>query len=118
MARQIVHHFAAAGGVADVYSILQVQMCGQSCEVVGIMIHVVAVGRLGRAAMTAPVMGDHTKTLAEEEEHLGVPIVCRERPSVTKHDGLSLAPVLVVNLRSIFRGDRTHDTLLFVVLVT
>src|SRR5919106_6712801 len=90
--------------------ILQIQMCGQSCQVVGIMVHVVAFAGLGRAAMTAPVVGDHTKTLAEEEEHLSVPIVRRERPAVTEHDRLTFTPVLVVDLRSVFGCDRTHTS--------
>jgi hypothetical protein len=32
------------------HRILQVEMCGQSCQVIGIMVHVVAVARLARPA--------------------------------------------------------------------
>ena len=45
--------------------------------------------------MAAPVVGDHAVALAEEEQHLRVPIIGRQRPAVAKHDGLTFAPVLV-----------------------
>ena len=48
--------------------------------------------------MAAPVMGDHGKPLTEEKQHLRVPIVRRERPTMAEHDGLTRAPVLVENL--------------------
>ena len=56
--RQIVHHLAAAGGMADMHRILQIEMRGQRRQVVGIVIHVMAIAGLGGAAMAAPVMGD------------------------------------------------------------
>ena len=42
----VVHHFAAARRMADVYCILQVEMRGERRQVVGVVIHVVAVGGL------------------------------------------------------------------------
>ena len=39
-----MHHLAAAGGMADMDGVLQVEMRGDGREIVGIMIHVVAVG--------------------------------------------------------------------------
>ena len=41
--RQITHHLAAAGGMADVDGVLQIEMRRHGRKVVGIMIHVVAV---------------------------------------------------------------------------
>ena len=58
MARDVVHDLAAAGGMADVDGVLEVEMRGQRREIVGVVIHVVAVADLARAAMAAPVMGD------------------------------------------------------------
>ena len=55
---EVVHDLAAAGRMADMDGILQVEMRGHRREVVGIMIHVVAVADLAGAAMAAPVMGD------------------------------------------------------------
>ena len=61
MTRQIAHDLAAAGGVADVNGVLEIEMRGDSREIVGVMIHVVTVGGLRRAAVAAPVVGDDAK---------------------------------------------------------
>ena len=58
--------------------------------------------------MAAPVVSDHAEALAEEEQHLRVPIIGRHRPAVAKHDGLTSAPVLIENLNAVF-GDRLHS---------
>ena len=49
-------------------------------QVIGIMVHVVAVALLARPAVATPVMRDHTMAVAQEEQHLSVPIV-RRKPS-------------------------------------
>ena len=72
------------------------------------MIHVMAAAGLGGVAMAAPVVGDHAEALAEEEQHLRVPIIGRQRPAMAKHDGLTFAPVLVEDLNAVFGGDRVH----------
>src|SRR5208337_1172455 len=87
-------------------------MIGQRRQVVGIVIHVMAAAGLAGAPMAAAVMGDHAKTLAEEEEHLRVPIVRRERPAMAEHDGLTRAPVLVEDLDAVRGGDRRHVPIL------
>ena len=61
--------------MADVDGVLQIKMRRQGREIVGIMIHVVAVGDLGGAAVTAAVMGDDAIALIEKEQHLGVPVI-------------------------------------------
>ena len=96
---QVVHHLAAAGRMADVNGVLQIEMRRHRREVVGIVIHVVAVAGLGGSAMAAAVMGDDAIAVIEEEQHLRVPVVGRQRPAVAEHDGLTLAPVLVEDLR-------------------
>ena len=82
MASQIARDFATAGGVTDVNGILEVQMRGQRREVIGIVIHVVSVARLGRPPMAAPVVGDHTKAVTDEKHQLRIPVVSRERPAM------------------------------------
>jgi hypothetical protein len=72
------------------------------------MIHVMAVAGLGGAAMATPIVGDHAETMAEEEQHLRVPIIGRQRPAVAKHDRLTFTPVLVEDLNAVFAGDRAH----------
>jgi hypothetical protein len=46
MPSQIVRHLAAAGGVADVDGVFQIEMRRQGRKVVCIVIHVMAVARL------------------------------------------------------------------------
>jgi hypothetical protein len=46
-----MRHLAAAGGMTNMHGVLQIKMRGQSRKVVGIVIHVVAVARLGGPAM-------------------------------------------------------------------
>src|SRR6476646_5951110 len=72
------------------------------------MIHVMAATGLGGAAMAAPVVGYDAIALLEEEKHLRVPIIGRQRPAVAEHDGLTFAPVLVEDLNAVFGGDRGH----------
>src|SRR6476646_2229793 len=76
------------------------------------MIHVMAIARLGGSAVAATVVGDHAIALIEEEQHLRVPVVGRQRPAMAEHDGLTFAPVLVENLNAVFRFDTPHVTLL------
>ena len=90
------------------HGVPQIQMLDHRREVVGIVIYVMAVAGLGGAAVAAPVMGDHAEALAEEEEHLWVPVVRREGPAMAEHDGLTGAPVLVVDLEAVPGGDRRH----------
>src|SRR5712691_6210001 len=72
------------------------------------MIHVMVATGLGGTAMSAPVVGYDAIAVLEEEQHLRVPIIGRQRPAVAKHDGLTFAPVLVVDLRPIFRRNCRH----------
>src|SRR5271165_6978274 len=72
------------------------------------MIHVMAAARLGRPAMAAPIMCDHAEAMAQEEQHLRIPIVRRERPAVAEYDRLPAAPILVENLGPVPRCDRRH----------
>ena len=59
------------------------------------MVHVVSVSDLGRTTVSASVCGDHPVTVLQEEQHLGVPVVGRERPAMAEHDRLSRPPILV-----------------------
>src|SRR3954451_11308385 len=55
-------------------------------------------------------MGDDPVTVVQEEQHLGVPVVSREGPTVAEHDRLTRAPILVVNLCAVGDGDDPHAT--------
>src|SRR6185437_9277409 len=83
-------------------------MFGQRREIVGVVIEVVPIGYLSRAAMAAPVMSNDAEAMPEEEHHLVVPVVGRQRPAVAEHDRLPRAPVLVEDLYAVLGGDRRH----------
>src|ERR1700730_9936683 len=98
MPSQIMGHLAAAGGMTNVHGLLQIKMRGQSREIGGIGIHVMTVARLGGATMASPIMDDDAIDLFEEDKHTRVPVVGRQRPAVAKHDRLSFAPVLIIDV--------------------
>ena len=74
--------------MADVDGVVEIEMGSQRGEVVGVMVHVVAVAGLGRASVPSPVVSDDAVAMLEEEQHLGVPIVAREGPAVAENDRL------------------------------
>jgi hypothetical protein len=110
MAGDVAGDFAAAGGVADVDRILQVEMFGNSESVCSVVIHVVAVADLGGAAVAAAVVRNDTKALGEEEQHLGVPVIAGQGPAMVEHDGLGRlgAPILEEDFNAVGGSDRTH----------
>jgi len=77
MAGNVAHDLAAAGGMADMHGVLEVEMRRQRGEIVGIVIHVVAVRDLARAAVAAPVVRDDAKAATVEEQHLRIPVIGR-----------------------------------------
>src|ERR1700722_20283030 len=103
---------AATGGMADVDGVREIEMRRQRREVVGIVVHVVAVAGLGGSPVAPPVVSDDAIDVKDEEHNLGVPVIGRDRPSVAEHDGLAASPVLVEDLRAIGGGDRAHEELL------
>src|SRR5437762_13182924 len=98
MTGEIMHHLAAAGRMADVNRIFQVEMIGDRFQIVGIVVHVVSAASLSRATMSAPIIRNDAEAFAEEKKHLRVPIISRERPAVTEDNGLSAAPVLIIDV--------------------
>ena len=55
--------------------VLEAEMRRDRGEVVGVVVHVVALADLRRAAVAAAVVGDDAVAPAEEEQHLRVPVV-------------------------------------------
>ena len=66
MPGEVVRHLAAASRVADMNDILQVEMLGHRREIVGVVVHVVAVARLSGPAMAAAIMGDDAIAVARK----------------------------------------------------
>src|SRR5207302_8396229 len=95
---QIMRHLAAAGGMTNVHGVLQIKMRRQSRQVVGIVVHVMAVARLGGPDVASSVMGDDAIAVFEEEQHLRVPVIGRQRPAVAENDRLTFAPVFIMDV--------------------
>src|SRR5437660_2613010 len=98
MLSQIMRHLAATGGMTNVHGVFQIKMRSQSRKVCGVVIHVVAVTRLGGSAVASSVMSDDAIAVGEEEKHLRIPVIGRQRPTMAEYDGLSLTPVLVIDI--------------------
>src|SRR5881296_3009613 len=84
--------------MADVNRILQVKMIGDGLQIIGVVVHVVSVAGLSRATMPAPISCNDAETLAEEEKHLRVPVIRRQRPAMTEDDRLTFTPILVIDV--------------------
>jgi hypothetical protein len=108
VAADITRHFAAARRKAEQHRVPDVQVVEQLGQVVGVVVHVVAVPRLARAAVAAAVVGDAAVALAGEEDHLRFPAVRVQRPTVAEHDGLAAAPVLVIEFDAFPGGVDGH----------
>ena len=110
MAGDVAGRLAAAGRVADVDRVAQVEVLDDRGGVGGVVVHVVPVADLARPAVAAPVVGDDAVALLDEEEHLGVPVVGAQRPAVVEHDRLGVlrAPVLVEDVGVVLGGDEAH----------
>src|SRR6266550_3036236 len=98
MPTQIMGDLTASGRMTNVYGVFQAKMRGQRCKIVGIVIHVVTVARLGGPAVAASIMGYDAIAVIEEEQHLRIPVIGRQRPTMTKDNRLSFAPVLVIDI--------------------
>ena len=86
--------------MADMDGVLQIEMRGKRGLVMGVVIHIVAIGDLGQTPMT-PAAGDHAIAMLQEEQHLRVPVV-GQRPAMAEHNRLTGTPVLVVDLNAVF----------------
>src|SRR5690606_12937939 len=106
----VARDFAAACGVANMDGILQVKCFDDGESVGSVMVHIVTVGDLSGAAMAAAVVSNDTIALGEEEQHLAIPIVRGERPSVVEDNWLGIlrAPVLIKNVNAVFGGNDSH----------
>ena len=58
--------------------------------------------------MAAPVMRNATEAPLAQKQHLVFPRVRAQRPAMAENYRLPLAPILVINLRAIFRRYRAH----------
>src|SRR6202008_1578786 len=99
----VAGNLAAAGRMADMDRVPEVEMLDHGRGIGGVVVHVVARIDLRRTAVAAPVVCDDPISLRQEEKNLVVPVLCRKRPAVMEMDGLGVlrAPILVKNLRAV-----------------
>jgi hypothetical protein len=69
--------------------------------------------------MAAAIMGDATIAIGSQKHHLSFPAIRTQGPSVAEYHRLSCAPVLVIDLHTVFRRNRAHclPSLLFAGMV-
>src|ERR1700685_3566481 len=84
MRADVSGNFSAARRMPDKCSLSKVKRFDEIRQIVGVGIHVIAVPRLLRSAMTAAVMRNDTISVLAEENHLCVPCVRTERPTVAR----------------------------------
>src|SRR5687768_12363878 len=111
IAADVARDFSASGGVAHQGDLIEIEGFDHCRKIVGIAIHVIAGRSLAGSPVPTTVVRDYAKAVLRQEEHLSIPHVGVQRPAMRERNGRASAPVLVVNLRSIFRGDNTHLTL-------
>src|SRR5215469_8907909 len=90
-------------------SLAQVQVLDDRGCVRGVVVHVVSVRHLTRAAVAAAIVRNDAVSMTNEEQHLGIPVIGAERPAVMEHDGLTLAPIFIEELYAIRSRDCAHD---------
>src|SRR5208282_4379662 len=77
----------------------------------GVGVHVVATPRLAGSAVAAAVVRDAAVAALRQKQHLVFEGIRAEWPAMAEDYGLSLAPVLVVDLSSVFGCDGGHKML-------
>ena len=92
MPGDVAGRFAATGGVTDVDGVPEVEMLDHRRDVGGVVIHVMTLAHLRRAAVAAPVVSDDAIAHLQEVEHLCVPIVAAKGPSMVEDDRLGSGP--------------------------
>ncbi len=104
--------------MADVNRILEVELRGQLNQVRGIGVHVVPGIGLRGATMTAAIVSDDPKAFAQKKQHLVVPVVRAQRPTVMEDDGLGVfrTPILVEYVAAVSRCELRHENALHVTM--
>src|ERR1700722_13311946 len=67
--------------------------------------------------MPASVMCNNAVTVLTQEQHLSIPRIRGQRPAMREHYRLSGAPVLEIDLCTIFCSSRIHVTFSLIILV-
>ena len=82
MSPYVARYFASACGVTDQSGIFEIERLNDRCQIIGVPIHVVPGRGLAGPAMAPTVVGDNAKSILRQEQHLSVPCIGTQRPSV------------------------------------
>jgi hypothetical protein len=113
VAADVARDFSTSGRVADQRDILEIEGFDHCRQIVGIAVHVIADDAWLDRPWPRRSCATYTEAVLCEKSICPVPHVGIQGPAVRERDGRTSAPVLVVNLRSIFSCDCTHKTLSF-----
>lgn len=85
------------------HRIVNVQMLEKLLKIVDKGVHIVAIPSLSGAAVAAPIMCNHTVALIGQKDHLILPVITAQWPTVREsHDvTLRVAPIFVEELGSV-----------------
>src|SRR5437879_13220255 len=114
MAAEIADDLATPGRVTDVNRILQIQRFRERRRIIRVSVRLIAGPRLGGGPVPSPVMRNDAIAMLPKEQHLRVPVVRGQRPTVREDDRLARSPILVVDLRAVFGSNCGHVFFSFV----
>src|SRR5450755_2377053 len=108
MARDVASQFPASRRMPNQDCAVKIKRVDEFIQIVSPGVDIVAGSRLIGIAVTSPVMGDSTVTLAIEEQHLRFPRRAGQRPAVRENDRRSGAPVTIVDRSTVTGSDLWH----------
>src|ERR1700729_1470238 len=79
-----------------------------------IVIHVVPIRHLARASVPAAVDANNAMAVLEKEQHLRIPVIGTQGPAVMEDNRLTVTPILIKDLDTVFGGDGVHGVHSFV----
>src|SRR5262249_48332432 len=88
--------------------VLEIQRFDDRREVICISVHIISCGRLTGSPMPAPVNCNTAISVLGEKQHLTVPGIGVQRPTVRERYGWALAPVFVVDCCTVFGRNGAH----------
>lgn len=88
--------------------ILKVEVLYYRREVVSIVVHIVTIRNLSRSAMATTVVGDNAIPMVQEEQHLSIPVIGRQRPPMTENYRLARTPIFIEDVDSISTFHKRH----------
>src|ERR1700729_2550329 len=108
MARDVAGQFSTSRRMPNQYCAAKIKRVDELIQIVSPGVDIVAQSRLIGIAVTPPVMGDSTVTLAIEEQHLRFPRRAGQRPAVRENDRRSGPPVAIVDRSAVTGSDLWH----------